>query len=189
MSTEPSTTAPSQELATLGAGCFWCVEAVFEQLRGVSAVASGYCGGTTTAPTYEQICTGKTGHAEVVQIAFDPQVISFEDLLEVFFATHNPTTLNQQGADVGTQYRSAIFCHSEQQRDTAEHKIAELNASGQWHGKIVTQVVPAATFFAAEAYHQGYFQANSRQSYCQTVISPKLAKLKSQFGGKLKAGE
>ena len=186
MNTESSTVVLTSELTTLGAGCFWCVEAVFEQLHGVSSVQSGYCGGTTPNPTYEQICTSKTGHAEVVQIRFDPQIISFNDLLEVFFATHDPTTLNQQGADVGTQYRSAIFFHSDQQRDAAERKIAELDASGQWRSKIVTQVVPSATFFAAEPYHQGYFQANSRQPYCQAVISPKLAKLKSKFGGKLK---
>ena len=189
MNAESPTVVLPFELATLGAGCFWCVEAVFEQLRGVSSVQSGYCGGTTLNPTYEQICTGKTGHAEVVQIEFYSQIISFDDLLEVFFATHDPTMLNQQGADVGTQYRSAIFFHTDQQRDTAERKIAELHASGHWRSKIVTQVIPSATFFAAEAYHQGYFQANSRQPYCQAVISPKLAKLKRKFGGKLKVTE
>lgn len=187
MSINHTSVEAARELATLGAGCFWCVEAVFEQLRGVAAVESGYCGGQSVNPTYEQICSGNSGHAEVVQIEFDPQIISFDDLLDIFFATHNPTTLNQQGADIGTQYRSAIFFHSEQQRASAEHKIAELNAAGQWRSPIVTQVVPAETFFMAETYHQGYFQAHSRQSYCQVVISPKLAKLKAKFATKLKA--
>ena len=185
MSTENLTTGSSHELATLGGGCFWCLEAVFEQLRGVSAVESGYCGGGVTAPTYEQVCTGRTGHAEVVQIMFDPSVISFGELLDVFFATHDPTTLNQQGADAGTQYRSAIFFHSAAQREAAERKIAELNEAHLWSSPIVTQVAPAETFFPAEAYHQGYFQLNQRLPYCQAVISPKLAKLRSKFAEKL----
>ena len=185
MSADNLTAGSIHELATLGGGCFWCLEALFKQLRGVSAVESGYCGGGVTAPTYEQVCTGRTGHAEVVQITFDPSVISFSDLLDVFFATHDPTTLNRQGADVGTQYRSAIFCHSAEQREASERKIAELNAAELWSGLIVTQVVPAETFFPAEAYHQGYYEANQRQPYCQAVISPKLAKLRSKFAGKL----
>ena len=180
MSAENLTTGSSHELATLGGGCFWCVEAVFEQLRGVSAVESGYCGGSVTAPTYEQICTGRTGHAEVVQITFDSSVISFSDLLDVFFATHDPTTLNRQGADAGTQYRSAIFFHSAAQRETAENKIAELNEAHLFSSPIVTQVVPSETFFPAEAYHQGYYQLNQRQPYCQAVIRPKVEKLEEK---------
>ena len=187
MSTDNPTVGPILELATLGGGCFWCVEAVFEQLRGVSAVESGYCGGGVTAPTYEQVCTGRTGHAEVVQITFDPSEISFGDLLDIFFATHDPTTLNRQGADAGTQYRSAIFFHSAAQRETAERKIAELNEAHVWSSSIVTQVVPAETFFPAEAYHQGYYQLNPRQPYCQAVIPPKLAKLRGKFAEKLRA--
>lgn len=185
MSAENQVSGATRELATLGGGCFWCVEAVFEQLRGVSAVESGYCGGSVTAPTYEQVCTGRTGHAEVVQIAFDPSVITFGDLLDVFFATHDPTTLNRQGADAGTQYRSVIFFHSDSQREAAQRKITELNESHLWNSKIVTQIVPAETFFPAEAYHQGYYQLNQRQPYCQAVIPPKLAKLRSKFAEKL----
>jgi peptide-methionine (S)-S-oxide reductase len=185
MNTENLTTGSRHELATLGGGCFWCVEAVFEQLRGVSAVESGYCGGGETAPTYEQVCTGRTGHAEVVQITFDPSVISFNDLLDIFFATHDPTTLNRQGNDAGTQYRSAIFYHSNAQREAAERKIAELNQSQVWSNPIVTQVVPFETFFPAEAYHQGYYQANQQVPYCQIVISPKLAKLRRKFAEQL----
>ena len=185
MSADNLTAGSTHEQTTLGGGCFWCVEAVFEQLRGVSAVESGYCGGGVTAPTYEQVCTGRTGHAEVVQVTFDPSVISFSDLLDVFFATHDPTTLNRQGADAGTQYRSAIFFHSVAQREAAERKIAELNDARLWSNPIVTQVVPSETFFPAETYHQGYYQANQRQSYCQAVISPKLAKLRSKFAAKL----
>ncbi len=175
----------ASELATLGGGCFWCLEAVFEQLRGVEKVESGYAGGTATDPTYKQVCTGSTGHAEVVQVTFDSGVISYGELLEVFFATHDPTTLNRQGHDVGTQYRSAIFTHSPEQKATAEALVSELDAAGIWPGKIVTEVVPAATFFKAEDYHQGYFRANPTQPYCQAVVSPKVAKFRQKFAAKL----
>jgi len=182
----PQTTPNNREIATLGAGCFWCVEAVFEQLRGVDSVDSGYAGGDVEQPTYQQVCTGRTGHAEVVQITFDPSVISFGELLDVFFATHDPTTLNRQGADVGTQYRSAIFYHSADQQATAKKKIDEVNAAGIWPAPIVTEVTPAAPFYPAEDYHQGYFQLNGRQPYCQAVVSPKVAKFRSKFADKLK---
>ena len=175
----------SQELATLAGGCFWCLEAVFEQLRGVSKVVSGYAGGDSANPTYKQVCTGDTGHAEVVQITFDPSVIAFADLLDVFFATHDPTTLNRQGADVGTQYRSAIFHHTPQQKQQAEQKIAEWNAAGRWGRPIVTEVAPLTQFYAAEDYHQGYFRLNPGQGYCQMVIAPKVTKFRKQFAERL----
>jgi peptide-methionine (S)-S-oxide reductase len=174
------------EVATLGGGCFWCLEVVFEQLRGVQRVESGYSGGTAADPTYKQVCTGMTGHAEVVQVTFDPAVLSYREILEVFFATHDPTTLNRQGADVGTQYRSAIFYHSPEQRRVAEELIAELNAAGIWDRPIVTQVVPFEKFYRAEDYHQGYYRDNPEQGYCQVVINPKVAKFRKQFAGKLK---
>ncbi len=175
-----------KETATLAGGCFWCLEAVFEQLRGVERVESGYAGGTAPNPTYQQVCGGSTGHAEVVQITFDPAVISFGDLLDVFFVIHDPTTLNRQGADHGTQYRSAIFYHSaEQQRDAGE-KIAELNAAGTWSRPIVTEVVPLPAFHKAEGYHQGYFRGNPTQGYCVAVIAPKVAKLRQHFLDKLR---
>ncbi len=173
-------------VATLGGGCFWCLEAVFEQLRGVERVESGYSGGTAADPTYRQVCTGTTGHAEVVQVIFDPAVLSFREVLEVFFATHDPTTLNRQGADVGTQYRSAIFYHSPEQKRVAEGLIAELNAAAIWDRPIVTQVVPFEKFYRAEDYHQGYYRANPEQGYCQVVINPKLAKFRKQFAAKLR---
>ncbi len=174
------------ELATLGGGCFWCLEAVFEQLRGVEKVESGYSGGTVSAPSYREVCHGNTGHAEVVQITFDPQVVSFREILEVFFATHDPTTLNRQGADVGTQYRSAVFYHSSEQKKVAEELIAELNAAGIWGRPIVTEVKPFATFYPAEDYHQRYFRENPEQPYCQAVIVPKVTKFRKQFLAKLK---
>lgn len=177
----------AHEIATLGGGCFWCLEAVFDQLRGVVRVESGYSGGTRPSPTYEQVCTGATGHAEVVQITFDPTIISFADLLDVFFATHDPTTLNRQGADVGTQYRSVIFTHSPEQKRIAEEKIAALNAAGLWPHPIVTQVVPFEAFYKGEEYHQGYYQANPYQGYCQAVIAPKVAKFRKQFLDRLRA--
>lgn len=182
-STESKT---SIQVATFGGGCFWCLEAVIEQLRGVSKVKSGYCGGQVTSPTYQQVCTGTTGHAEVIQVTFDSSLISFRELLEVFFAMHDPTTLNRQGADVGTQYRSAIFYHDDSQRLVAEETIRELNAAHIWDRPIVTQVAPCETFYAAEDYHQGYFRGNSYQPYCQAVISPKVAKLRQRFVEKLK---
>jgi peptide-methionine (S)-S-oxide reductase len=188
MASDPaSRNLPSRrEVATLGGGCFWCLEAVFEQLRGVERVESGYAGGKRPQPTYEQVCTGATGHAEVVQITFDPAVLSFRDVLDVFFATHDPTTLNRQGADVGTQYRSVIFYHSPEQKQAAEQRISELNTAGIWARPIVTQVVPFESFYRAEEYHQGYFRRNPDQGYCQAVISPKLAKFRQHFAGKLR---
>ena len=177
----------SKEVATLGGGCFWCLEAVFEQLQGVEKVESGYAGGTVPNPTYKQVCTGATGHAEVVQLTFDPEVVTFREILEVFFTIHDPTTLNRQGADVGTQYRSAIFYHSPEQKAVAEQVIQEIEAAGIWDHPIVTEVTPLNTFFRAEDYHQGYFQRNPYQPYCQVVIAPKVAKFRKQFLSRLKA--
>jgi peptide-methionine (S)-S-oxide reductase len=176
----------SHERATLGGGCFWCLEAVFEQLDGVSQVESGYAGGHVAEPTYRQVCDGTTGHAEVVQITFDPRVLSFADLLNVFFATHDPTTRNRQGGDVGTQYRSAIFYHSPEQRDVAQKRIAELNAAKIWNAPIVTEVVPFERFYRAEDYHQDYFRQNPSQPYCQAVVAPKVAKFRKEFAPKLR---
>jgi peptide-methionine (S)-S-oxide reductase len=173
------------ELATLGGGCFWCLEAVFQQLRGVEKVESGYSGGSVPEPTYKEVCTGSTGHAEVVQITFDPKAVSFREILDVFFGTHDPTTLNRQGADVGTQYRSVIFYHTPEQKEISEQRIAELNNAKIWNGSIVTQVVPFAAFYRAEDYHQEYFRNNPRQPYCQAVVSPKVAKFRKQFADKL----
>ncbi len=175
------------EVATLGGGCFWCLEAVFEQLRGVVKVESGYSGGRVPVPTYHQVCTGSTGHAEVVQVTFDPAVLSFRELLEVFFVIHDPTTLNRQGADVGTQYRSAVFYHSPQQKQAAEEVIAELNAAQLWDRPIVTEVVPFERFYRAEEYHQGYFRQNPTQGYCRAVIAPKVVKFRQKFLDKLLA--
>ena len=173
-------------VATLGGGCFWCLEAVFEQLQGVERVESGYAGGHVPNPSYQQVCTGETGHAEVVQTAFDPAVLSFGELLDVFFAIHDPTTRNRQGADVGTQYRSVIFYHSPEQKRIAEEKIATLNASDVCGVHVVTQVVPFESFYRAEDYHQGYFRSNPYQGYCQAVVAPKVAKFRSHFMAKLK---
>ena len=175
----------SQELATLAGGCFWCLEAVFEQMQGVKKVVSGYAGGHQTDPTYEQVCSGSTGHAEVVQVCFDPAVVTYRDLLDVFFAIHDPTTLNRQGHDVGTQYRSAIFYHSPEQKQIAEQAIAELNTAGIWDRPIVTEVAPLTTFYPAEAYHQGYFRGHPEQGYCQVVVGPKVAKFRKRFADKL----
>jgi peptide-methionine (S)-S-oxide reductase len=179
--------AKGREIATLGGGCFWCVEAVLQDLRGVERVESGYAGGSTANPTYRDVCNGNTGHAEVVQITFDPAVISFRDVLGVFFATHDPTTLNRQGADVGTQYRSVIFYHSPEQKRVADELIAELNADNTFGRPVVTQVVPFTTFYPAEDYHQNYFRLNPNQGYCQAVIAPKVAKFRKQFPDRLKA--
>lgn len=176
----------NREQATLGGGCFWCLEAVFEILQGVDKVESGYCGGNTANPTYREICNGDTNHAEVVQVTFDPAVTSYREILEVFFAIHDPTTLNRQGADHGTQYRSVIFYHSPEQKATAEATIAELNAAKIWDRPIVTQVVPLAPFYKAEDYHQGYFRDNPYQPYCQAVVSPKVAKFRQKFARKQK---
>lgn len=180
---EPQT---DREIATLGGGCFWCLEAAFEQLRGVEKVESGYSGGRVVNPTYRQVYSEETGHAEVVQITFDPKVISFRDLLEVFFAIHDPTTRNRQGADVGTQYRSAIFTHSPQQRETAQQVIQELNAAQLWPNPIITEVVPASTFYKAEDYHQEYYRTNPNQPYCLGVVAPKVAKVRQKFTSRLK---
>src|SRR5262249_2899925 len=162
------------EQATLGGGCFWCLEAVYTELRGVERVISGYAGGTVPHPSYEQVCSGRTGHAEVVQVAFDPQEISYRDILDVFFTIHDPTTLNRQGADVGTQYRSVIFYHSPEQQQTAQEVIGATNAAGLWRAPLVTQLEPLEAFYPAEAYHQDYFARNPYQPYCQVVIEPKV---------------
>jgi peptide-methionine (S)-S-oxide reductase len=175
-----------ENMSTLGGGCFWCLEAVFEQMIGVHKVESGYSGGSISNPGYREVCTGQSGHAEVVQVSFDPGVVSFGDVLDVFFAAHDPTTLNRQGADVGTQYRSAIFYHSLEQKEMAQQRIAQLNAQQIWSRPIVTEVVPLVEFFKAEDYHQGYFRSNPQQAYCQAVVEPKVAKFRKQFANKLK---
>ena len=174
------------ETATLAGGCFWCLEAVYDEIEGVENVTSGYAGGSTPNPTYEQVCSGSTGHAEVVQIEFDPGVISFGEILDVFFTIHDPTTLNQQGNDVGTQYRSAIFYHSPEQEQIARKKIAELEAAKLWNAPIVTEVVPITAFYPAEEYHQEYFSRNPYQPYCQIVVAPKVAKARKKFLARLK---
>jgi len=174
------------ESVTLGGGCFWCLEAVFLDLEGVDSVQSGYSGGAVSNPTYEEVCLGTTGHAEVVQVRFDPEVISFREILEVFFAIHDPTTLNRQGADVGSQYRSVIFHHSPAQKKEAEVLIQELEAEGPWSDPLVTEVQPFQELFGAEAYHEDYFRRNREQPYCQAVINPKLAKFRARFAQKLR---
>jgi peptide-methionine (S)-S-oxide reductase len=177
-----------KEIATLAGGCFWCLEAVFDELKGVESVVSGYMGGATANPSYEQVCSGRTGYAEVVQIAFDPVVVSFKEILEVFFVMHDPTTLNRQGNDAGTQYRSAIFYHSPEQKVQAEQVINNLNGAHIWSSPIVTEVAPAQTFYQAEGHHQEYFLRNPAQPYCMLVVAPKVAKLRKHFLGKLKKG-
>ena len=177
------------EMATLGGGCFWCLEAVFEQMAGVESVVSGYCGGDTAEPTYAAVCGGRTGHAEVVQITFDTRQCSYREILEVFFAIHDPTTRNRQGNDVGTQYRSVIFYHSADQAQVAIALITELGRADLWSAPIVTELLPAPRFFAAEPYHQQYFRKNPEQGYCQAVGSPKLAKFRQRFAGRLKASQ
>ncbi|OLC68947.1 MAG: peptide-methionine (S)-S-oxide reductase [Gemmatimonadetes bacterium 13_1_40CM_4_69_8] len=177
----------AMEIATLAGGCFWCLEAVFQQLKGVTKVTSGYAGGTVPNPSYEAVCTGRTGHAEVVQIEFDPAGVSYRELLDVFFVIHDPTTLNRQGVDEGTQYRSAVFYHSPQQQQVAEAVIAELEAGKVWDDPIVTEVVPLDAFYPAEEYHRDYFRRNPGQSYCRAVIAPKVAKLRKHYFEKLKA--
>jgi peptide-methionine (S)-S-oxide reductase len=174
------------ETATFGGGCFWCTEAIFRSLKGVGTVESGYSGGKTKNPTYQEVCTGETGHAEVIQITFDPKVIGFRELLEVFWETHDPTTLNRQGADVGTQYRSAIFYHSPEQKEIAEKYKAELNKEKIFNGPIVTEITPFDKFYKAENYHQDYFENNRTQGYCQMVIVPKIEKFRKIFKDKLK---
>ena len=174
------------EQATLAGGCFWCLEAAFLELRGVEHVISGYAGGHVDNPTYQQVCSGLTGHAEVVQIAFDPRVITYKDLLEVFFTIHDPTTLNRQGYDVGTQYRSAIYFHSEEQETIAEATIAEITAAGIWDDPIVTEVTPLPHFYPAEDYHHRYFENNPNQPYCRAVVEPKVAKVRQKYFQRLK---
>lgn len=175
-----------EAVATFGAGCFWCVEAVFQQLEGVTAVESGYSGGRVKNPTYKAVCTGRTGHAEVCQIRYDPTKISFEELLEVFWKTHDPTTLNRQGNDVGTQYRSVIFYHNDKQKQLAEKYKKKLDEAGIWRSPIVTEISPLINYYKAEDYHQNYFRENPRQGYCQFVIMPKVAKFRAVFADKLK---
>jgi peptide-methionine (S)-S-oxide reductase len=177
---------PQREVATLAGGCFWCLEAAFQDLRGVENVQSGYAGGRVANPSYEDVCTGTTGHAEVVQITFDPQVVTFEDLLHVFFTIHDPTTLNRQGADVGTQYRSAIFFHSPEQKATAERVIAELQTQKLWDEPVVTELKPLTAFYPAEEYHRDYFRRNPNQGYCRAVIAPKVAKVRKLYFDRLK---
>ena len=177
----------NQEVATLAGGCFWCLDAVFLGLKGVEQVVSGYAGGTVANPSYEAVCTGRTGHAEVVQVTFDPAVLSYRDLVEVFFGIHDPTTLNRQGADVGTQYRSAIYSHSPEQERTARAVIAELERDQVFDSPIVTEVVPFTVFYPAEEYHQDYFRRNPGQGYCRAVIAPKVAKFRKEHLERLKA--
>jgi methionine-S-sulfoxide reductase len=182
----PKTPAQESKLATFGGGCFWCVEALFTRIDGVESVESGYAGGTTDNPTYKQVCAGTTGHAEVVQVRYDPKKVPYEKLLEVFFKTHDPTTLNSQGADEGTQYRSIVLWHDEEQKRIAEDVKRRLDASGAFDGPIVTQIVPYDRFWKAEEYHQGYFDSNPNQGYCRAVIQPKVAKLEKVFKDLLK---
>lgn len=181
-----NTNTAKMETATFGGGCFWCTEAIFKSLKGVEDVASGYSGGTMKNPLYDDVCSGTTGHAEVIQITFDSTVISFRELLEIFWSTHDPTTLNRQGADVGTQYRSVIFYHTEEQKEIAERYKKELNDANVFNKPVVTEISPFKKFYEAENYHQDYFENNSTKAYCQIVIVPKLKKFKEIFGDKLK---
>jgi peptide-methionine (S)-S-oxide reductase len=178
--------AEKLETATLAGGCFWCLEAVYEMLRGVEKVTSGYAGGHVPDPDYYQVCTGTTGHAEVVQIEYDPEEITYQDVLDIFFTIHDPTTLNRQGPDFGTQYRSAIFYHSPEQKQIAENTVAEVDADGPWDDPIVTEVVPLEKFYPAEEYHQQYYRRNPYQGYCQAIIAPKVAKARTVFLERLK---
>ena len=176
----------SLQKATFGSGCFWCTEAIFERLKGVVSVESGYSGGNIENPTYEEVCSGKTGYAEVTQIVFNPSVISYDELLEVFWKTHDPTTLNRQGNDVGTQYRSVIFYHNEDQKELAEKYKIELDKSGAWEDPIVTEISPLTNYYSAEKYHQDYYENNPNQGYCAFVIAPKVEKFEKVFKNKLK---
>jgi len=179
----------SLETVTLGAGCFWCVEAVFQELKGVHRVVSGYSGGSVENPTYQQVCSGRTGHAEVVQVSFDPDTIDLATILDVFWRTHDPTTMNRQGADVGTQYRSAIFYHTDEQRQIAETSKQETNASGLWENPIVTEITPFTRFYPAEDYHQNFYLDNPGQPYCRVMIDPKIRKLRKDFEARVKEQE
>lgn len=174
------------EQATLAGGCFWCIEAVYEMLRGVERVTSGYAGGHVPNPDYYSVCTGRTGHAEVVQLDFDPEQISYQDVLDIFFTIHDPTTLDRQGPDVGTQYRSAIFTHSPEQQQVAEAAVREVDSNGPWDDPVVTEVVPLEAFYPAEEYHQQYYRRNPTQGYCQAIVAPKVAKARSMFLERLK---
>lgn len=187
MESKPSITNNNgKEVATLAGGCFWCLDAIFIELRGVEKVASGYTGGHVPYPSYQQVCGGTTGHAEAVQITFDPGVISFRDILEIFFTTHNPTTLNRQGADVGAQYRSAIFYHTQEQKEIAKRVMKEFNEAKIWDAPIVTEIKPFRVFYRAEEHHQEYYARNPEQPYCRIVIAPKVNKLRKQYRDKLK---
>ena len=177
------------ETATFGGGCFWCVEAVFEEVEGVESVTSGYAGGHVEDPSYEAVCSGRTGHAEVVQVAFDPDVVSYRDLLEVFFAVHDPTTEDREGPDVGSQYRSAVYYHDEAQREAVEAYVSELEAGDVYDDPIVTEIAPLDTFYAAEEYHQDYYEKNPDQPYCAMQIPPKLEKVRAKFADRLVAGD
>ena len=177
-----------EEVATLGGGCFWCLEAVYRRVEGVADVASGYAGGVVPNPTYEAVCAGSTGHAEVVQVRFDPSVIGYREVLEIFFAIHDPTTPNRQGADVGTQYRSAIFHHTGDQEATARRVIIDLETEGVWDAPIVTELAPLEHFYPAEDYHRAYFERNGNQPYCQVVVAPKVAKFRQKFAHRLRDG-
>jgi peptide-methionine (S)-S-oxide reductase len=179
---------PTQEIATLGGGCFWCLEAVYDEMQGVLSVESGYMGGILPDPDYRSVCTGKTGHIEVVQVTFDPAVTNYREILEVFFAIHDPTSMDRQGNDAGTQYRSAIFTHSEEQRRQAEELIVKLDDEDIFGRPIVTEVRPAETFYLAEAYHQEYFRNNPQQPYCAAVVSPKVKKFRERFAAKMRKG-
>jgi peptide-methionine (S)-S-oxide reductase len=183
---QTSGSTSTREVATLAGGCFWCLEAVFDEMNGIDSAESGYMGGTVASPTYEQVCGGDTGHAEVVQLKFDPAVVSFSEILQVFFVIHDPTTRDRQGNDVGTQYRSAIFYHSPEQKTIAEQVIADITRARLYRDPIVTEVVPASTFYVAERYHQEYFARNSNQPYCQYVVAPKVAKFRKHFLERLK---
>jgi len=176
----------SEEVITLGGGCFWCTEAIFDELKGVKRVESGYSGGNLPDPTYEQVCTGTTGHAEVVQVTFDPQVISLNDILHIFFTVHDPTTLNRQGPDVGTQYRSAIFYRSDEQKKVADEVMRDVEASRIWNAPLVTKLEPFKAFYKAEDYHQSYYANNSNQPYCRVIIAPKVAKFREKYRARLK---
>ncbi|MCL4802388.1 MAG: peptide-methionine (S)-S-oxide reductase MsrA [Burkholderiales bacterium] len=182
----PDVVPPGKAVATLAGGCFWCLEAVYDELRGVASVESGYMGGAQPAPSYEEVCSGRTGHAEVVRITFDPQAVSFRELLEVFFVIHDPTTLNRQGNDVGTQYRSAIFYHDDEQKRVAEAVMTDLAARGVYDDPIVTELAPADTFWMAESYHQEYFARNPAQPYCMWVVAEKVGKFRKHFLAKLR---
>ncbi|MEO0530987.1 MAG: peptide-methionine (S)-S-oxide reductase MsrA [Planctomycetota bacterium] len=177
----------NEKLATFGGGCFWCTEAVFEETAGVSAAVSGYSGGSVLNPSYDAVCSGTTGHAEVIQVAYDPETISYKQLLEIFFRTHDPTTLNRQGADRGTQYRSVIYYHDDEQKQIAEEVKASLDASGAFRDPVVTEISPLDVFYPAEAYHQDYFAKNPNQGYCRAVIAPKMAKYRAAFADQLKS--